>query len=356
MQTYGGISRYYKTLAEELIKRDQDVSIFAGLHRNHYLKGMSTEAVKGFGVSRYPPKTGRIFERANHGLGEAWMKIWKPDVIHETYYSSLPRLKSRSLRVTTVYDMIHELFPDHFPVKDRTTDLKKSTFSRVDHIISISQSTKRDLIDIFGIAEEKISIVHLGVDFSAFINTSSAPDNTNKPYLLYVGSRGGYKNFDGFVRAFASSGILKSEFDIVAFGGGAFTNDEKMLFKEFGLNDTQVRQVSGDDKKLALLYSKAHAFIYPSLYEGFGLPPLEAMASGCPVVSSNTSSMPEVIRGSGEYFIPSSIEDMRSAIERVVYSGQRRSELISLGYENINDFSWQHCAEQTLQVYKKVAG
>jgi glycosyltransferase involved in cell wall biosynthesis len=122
------------------------------------------------------------------------------------------------------------------------------------------------------------------------------------------------------------------------------------------LNDTQDRQVSGDDKKLALLYSKAHAFIYPSLYEGFGLPPLEAMASGCPVVSSNTSSMPEVIRGSGEYFIPSSIEDMRSAIERVVYSGQRRSELISLGYENINDFSWQHCAEQTLQVYKKVAG
>jgi glycosyltransferase involved in cell wall biosynthesis len=356
MQSYGGVSRYYSILANELLKKTQDVGIFAGIHKNKYLSALPAGVVSGIQLDKYPPQSARAFQWFSHCVGQLQMQRWKPDIIHETYYSSWPCFQSKSFRVTTVHDMIHEIFPEYFPARDQTTKRKKAAFSRVDHIISVSENTKRDLIDLFGIAEDKISVVHLGVDLSAFMNTSFISNNTSKPYILYVGSRHGYKNFDGFVKAFASSERLKSDFDIVAFGGGSFTNHENVLFKRCGLRHTQIRQISGDDQKLASLYSKAYVFVYPSLYEGFGLPPLEAMASGCPVVSSNTSSMPEVIRDSGEYFIPSAIEDMRSAIERVVYSGQRRSELISLGYENINDFSWQMCAKKTLDVYKKVVG
>lgn len=355
MQAFGGISRYYQILATEMLNLHQDVSVLAGLHCNNYLRAMNSEVVKGTKLSRYPFSASRIFGLINHAFSELSIKYRMPDVIHETYYSSLPRLKSESFRITTVYDMIHELFPENFSVKDKTSDRKKLTLSRVDHIICISESTKRDLINIFGIAEEKLSVVHLGVDLSAFVNAKSEPGITVKPYLLYVGGRAGYKNFYGLLEAFASSRMLRSDFDVVAFGGGAFTGDELMLLKDYGFRDKQVRQVSGDDQRLSLLYSNARAFVYPSLYEGFGLPPLEAMASGCPVVSSNSSSMPEVIGVSGEYFVPSSIEDMRGAIERVAYSDQRRSELINLGFDNVSDFSWQSCAKRTLEVYNRAA-
>ncbi len=354
MQAYGGISRYYTILASELFKQSQNVGVFAGLHQNHYLKDLPSGIVQGRGMSKYPPKTGRIFQWVNFGMSHVQMKHWCPDIIHETYYSSWPRIKTKALRVTSVHDMIHELFSEQFPKQDKTTESKKATFSRVDHILSISSSTKRDLIELFGVADEKVSVVHLGVDLSAFQSPRLEGDINQRPYLLYVGARGGYKNFVGFVKAFSTSSRLKSEFDVVAFGGGPFTLSEQQLIKKCGLREFQVRQLSGDDQKLAQLYAYAEAFVYPSLYEGFGLPPLEAMASGCPVVSSNTSSMPEVVRNAGEYFNPSDIEHMREAIELVVFSDSRKAELIELGYKNVKHFSWEKCARDTLNVYKKL--
>lgn len=356
MQAYGGISRYYTTLADQLLQQEQDVGVFAGLYRNNYIDDLPSGIVRGSKLVKYPPKTGRFFQWLNHGISQVQMKTWTPDVIHETYYSSLPRLKTGAVRVTSVYDMIHELFNDQFSKRDMTTEWKKATFSRVDHILSISESTKRDLIELLGIAEEKISVVHLGVDLTAFQIPTSVVSNIKKSYLLYVGGRGGYKNFAGFIKAFASSPQLKSEFDVITFGGGAFTSSEKQQIKQCELGETQVRQISGDDQKLAQLYAHAAAFVYPSLYEGFGLPPLEAMASGCPVVTSNTSSMPEVVKQAGEYFNPSDVEDMRNAIERVVFSPARQTELIALGYENIKHFSWQKCAHETLVIYQKITG
>ena len=356
MQSYGGISRYYTILADELLKQGQDVKVFAGVHRNNYVADLPEGVVKGIKLNKYPPKSGRVFQWLNHGVSQVQMKSWRPDIIHETYYSSLPRLKTDAVRVTSVYDMIHELFSDQFPKRDKTTEWKKSTFSRVDHILSISESTKHDLIELFGIAEEKISVVHLGVDLTAFQNPKSEIVNNQKPYLLYVGSRSGYKNFTGFIKAFASSPQLKSEFDVVAFGGGAFTLSEKQQIKQCELAEMQVRQISGDDQKLAQLYAEATAFVYSSLYEGFGLPPLEAMAAGCPVVTSNTSSMPEVVKQAGEYFNPNDAEDIRNAIERVVFSTERQNELVELGYENIKHFSWQKCAQETLDIYQKITG
>ena len=356
MQSYGGISRYYTILADELLKQQQDVKIFAGLHRNHYVAELPDGVVKGKRINKYPPKSGRVFQWLNHAISQTQMKSWQPDIIHETYYSALPTLKTNAVRVTSVYDMIHELFADQFSPRDKTTQWKKATFDRVDHIISISHSTKRDLVELFGIDENKITVVHLGVDLTAFQNTPAILSGFEKPCVLYVGSRGSYKNFNGLLRAFASSPRLNTEFDIVAFGGGAFNAGEQQLIKQLGFKDNQVRQIGGSDDVLSALYHQAVAFVYPSLYEGFGLPPLEAMAAGCPVVSSNTSSMPEVVGDAGEYFNPNDLEEMQSAIEKVVFSDSLQKDLIALGYKNIEHFSWQKCADETLGVYRKQTG
>lgn len=352
LQTYGGISRYYTTLANELIKQQQHVRVFAGLHRNNYVNELDSSVVKGKRINSYPPKTGRAFQWLNHALSQVQIQSWHPDIIHETYYSTLPVPKSNALRVTSVYDMIHELYADQFASQDKTTQWKKVTFDRVDHIISISHSTKRDLVRLFGVDEKKISVVHLGVDLSKFVEKSSSSTSFDKPFLLYVGGRGGYKNFSGFLQAFASSSKLEKEMDIIAFGGGEFNASEKQMLKQLGLKDGQVRQVGGGDEVLTSLYQQAVAFVYPSLYEGFGLPPLEAMAAGCPVISSNTSSMPEVVGVAGKYFDPNNIDEIRCAIEEVALTDSLRKNLIELGLKNVEHFSWQKCASETLNVYK----
>lgn len=353
-QSYGGISRYYTILADELLKQGQDVKVFAGVHRNNYVADLPEDVVKGVKFNKFPPKTGRVFQWLNHGISHIQIKFRQPDIIHETYYSALPTLKTDAVRVTSVHDMIHELFSDQFSPRDKTTQWKKKTFERVDHIISISHSTKKDLIELFDVAESKISVVHLGVDLNAFQQPKIENQFTDLPYILYVGSRGGYKNFDGLLKACAISNAIKNKIKIVAFGGGRFTRQEISMINELGFKGEFVQQVGGSDEVLASLYANALCFVYPSLYEGFGLPPLEAMAAECPVVSSNTSSMPEVVNQAGVYFDPNDSDEMCSAIERVVVDGVLRSNLIQLGLENIKLFSWQKCAIETLEIYKKL--
>lgn len=356
MQVYGGVSRYYSILANELFRSKQDVKIFPGIYQNNYLGELPSSIVGGVKVNRYPPKSGRLLYCLNQLASQYQISQWKPDLVHETYFSSLPSLFSNhTARVATVHDMIHELFPDQFPRKDNTSKVKRKVLDRIDHIISISENTKRDLINIFGIDESKISVVHHGVTFHNFqLPKDSVNVGYEKPFLLYVGSRFGYKNFGALLKAIASSDKLQSGFDIVAFGGGGFSSDEKFLIKSLGFSDFQVRQCSGNDEELSFLYSKAAAFLYPSLYEGFGLPPLEAMAAGCPVVTSNTSSIPEVVRKAGVYFDPTEIDDICCAIERVVFSPSLTEELVLAGFENIKEFSWGKCASETLSVYQKV--
>ena len=356
MQSYGGISRYYTTLVDELLKQGQDSKVFAGFHRNNYLGDLPNGVVKGLKLKKYPPKSHRFFQLLSHGSSQLETKFWQPDIIHETYYSALPTLKTDAIRVTSVYDMIHELFSDQFSSRDRTTKWKKKTFNRVDHIISISNSTKRDLIDLFGIDEAKVSVVHLGVDLRAFQQPKIENKFRDQPYLLYVGSRSGYKNFNGFLKACACSNLIRNKIKIVAFGGGVFSNEEISRINALGFKREFVQHVGGSDQLLASLYANALCFVYPSLYEGFGLPPLEAMAAKCPVVSSNTSSMPEVVNQAGVYFDPYNIDEICSTIETVVLDKNLRYELVQLGLENIKLFSWSKCANETLEIYKTLIG
>ncbi|MBU1566595.1 MAG: glycosyltransferase family 4 protein [Proteobacteria bacterium] len=355
LQPYGGISRYFTQLVQNLLKKEQQVKVFAPLYQNNYLPKLPKDIVNGWHVGRYPSKTRRICYEYNFLKSRFQISRWKPDLVHETYFSKKKVAPKSCPTVITVYDMIYELFPDEFSKNDHTAELKKVAIDRADHVICISENTKLDLMRLYGTETSKISVVHLGVDNISSHSILKKPDISQRPFLLYVGKRGGYKNFAGFLKAVATSKRLLSDFDIIAFGGGEFSSDELFFISSLGFVENQVQHETGDDGLLRYYYSSARALVYPSLYEGFGLPPLEAMAHHCPVISSNTSSMPEVIGSAGEYFDPANVDDLQRAIESVVYSDDRVEQLMKLGVERLTAFSWDKCAQQSLDIYRLIS-
>ncbi len=350
MQRHGGISRYFTKLALELTSLNQEVKIFGGLYQNNYLSDLADELVSGKGITKYPKKSGFIVNRLNHIFTQQQILNFSPDIIHETYYSIRKPRKSNCPRIVTVYDMIHELFPSSFPKNDPYSKLKRKALERADHIISISENTKNDLINLFDISPSKIDVVHLGVDLPEIEKLENPI--SSKPYLLYVGARNEYKNFDLMIYCFLENPSLLDEYNLVAFGGGEFGADEKRLISKLGTRSKQIIHKSGSDQELWQLYSHATAFIYPSKYEGFGLPPLEAMSLNCPEISSNTSSMPEVIVDAAEFFNPNDQNDLFRAISNVTSSKNRQEELRALGKKRIEKLSWGTCAKKTLDIYK----
>lgn len=355
-QPYGGISRYITKIAQFLLDMDQQVGFFAPLHINNYLSLLSEEIVYGKHVNRFPPKTTRLFLAYNRFIVRSKILKWKPDVVHETYYSIFGSASKFCPTVITVYDMINELFSDEMPLTDCTSALKRIAVNRADAVICISENTKQDLIRLYGTPASKISVVHLGFDqFLSQESLSLTSDFSESPFLLYVGQRVGYKNFIGLLKAVAASEKLMGDFKVIAFGGSKFSSSEKKLIYSLGFSEGQVQHKSGDDNLLGQLYGSAKAFVYPSIYEGFGIPPLEAMAHNCPVISSNTSSMPEVIGTAAEYFNPLDTDDMKYAIEKVVYSESRIEILKALGERRLMSFSWDKCSKETLDVYRSLA-
>jgi glycosyltransferase involved in cell wall biosynthesis len=349
MQAYGGVSRYICSLAANLANiQGVEARIIAPLYINNYLEKLQKGMVSGFKVPQIP-KTERILHLSNLCLARQAVVKFAPQLVHETYYTNSSIAPKGVPTVVTVYDMIHELFPTSFSQRERTTHQKRVAIQRADHVICISENTRKDLLELSDLPEEKVSVVYVSFDK---LSPTSPETTQNKPYLLYVGQRGGYKNFDGFLWAYASSLWLRNNFNIVCFGGGAFSNAEKKLFDDLKLPDNQLLQINGDDNRLAGFYRGTALFVYPSLYEGFGVPPLEAMSLGCPVACSNNSSIPEVVGEAGEYFDPNDIDSMRVAMERVLNSMARRAELIDRGLVRCTQFSWRKCAEQTLEVYQ----
>lgn len=354
LQEYGGISRYICSLATHLARLDGvNALIFAPLHYNRHLEGLPRALARGWRVPRVP-KTARPVFALSALLARQAIRRFRPDIVHQTYYSADAYAPEGARRVITVYDMISEQFPAEF-AGSQFTDTKKIAVSRADHVLCISESTRRDLIELFGVAAERTSVVYLGYDeLAPPADTGTWVQNGSRPYLLYVGSRGGYKNFEALVRAFASSSYLRNGFTVMCFGGGPFIPGELALFRQLQLSDVHVRQTSGNDEMLASMYKGAAAFVCPSLYEGFGIPPLEAMSLECPVICGNTSSVPEVVGDAGEYFDPNDSESMRVAIEAVLQSASRSSELVEKGKVRCSLFNWERCARETLDVYRSI--
>ncbi len=356
LQQYGGISRYFYEIANRIVALPgNDVNIFSPLYVNEYFRNDCS--VRPWGIKILPfPGLRYILCAVNYYLPRLLVKPRRDvDIFHETYYSLSDHCPVSAKRIITVFDMIHEKFSEYYPDAADVQQIKMHAVHRADHVICISENTKRDLRELLSVPDEKISVVYLG---SSLASTSGKKmdDLTSRltPYILYVGSRRGYKNFERLLRVYASSSFLKRNFTMVCFGGGVFSASELALMRSLGISTSNIRHLSGSDEMLAGLYVSATAFVYPSLYEGFGIPPLEAMSLGCPVVCANTSSIPEVVGDAAELFNPSDEAEMRAAIERVVSTPKNAAMLIEKGRRRASLFSWEKCARDTLNVYRKV--
>lgn len=353
IQEYGGISRYICSLAQQLnTHHDVEAKIFAPLHINAYADSLPISLAYGVKVPRIR-NTGRIVLTASQLLSRVAISRFKPQIVHETYFSSLSSTPKNALCVITVHDMIHERLPSAFPRNSPpTSEWKIKSIKRADHVICVSENTKQDLLELTDISPEKISVVHHGFNQLTVSNVEKIA--VPVPYLLYVGDRFGYKNFDGLLRAYASSSWLRANLRIVCFGGGRLHANELLLIQSLGLTFQQVEQVGGSDEQLAVFYKNAAAFVYPSLYEGFGIPPLEAMSLNCPVICSDASSIPEVVGDAAQYFDAKNIDSITASIEVVLQSSEKRDYFIAKGVERCNKFSWKRCANETLTVYENL--
>jgi glycosyltransferase involved in cell wall biosynthesis len=268
-------------------------------------------------------------------------------VFHPTYYDPyfLRYLKGKPF-VLTVHDMIYELFPEYFTEDKYTVQNKRILISSASRINVISESTKKDLLRLFPEVENKITVVYHGCSFPVLDGITEKED-----YILFTGARSGYKNFSNFIQALAP--LLVSYNLKLVCTGHPFNTEEKEMLENLNIADKTIcKYVS--DKELIDLYAKALAFVFPSLYEGFGFPVLEAFAAGAPAVLANTSSLPEIGANAAVYFDPYSIDDMRNKIECVITSPDIQRDLMKKGKTRVKQFSWEKCASETLAVYQKL--
>ena len=355
-QKYGGVSRYFCELILSL-KADYNIDpkITAPLYVNQYLEDLKKHSllqVNGLQIPFIPSSTAqRIINKLNTVSSRTQLRTMRPDIIHETYYHPDGCASKNTKVVMTVHDMIHEKFKELFHPKDRLSAVKRKAVERADKVICVSENTKQDLIHFFNTDPKKIEVVYHGCSLNNIDASCHFPEHINSPYILYVGCRGGYKNFKRLLESFASSKKIQQDFSLVCFGGGNFSKTELEQISRLGVPFGKILHASGNDLVLTALYQRASAFIYPSLYEGFGMPLLEAMAFQCPILCSNTSCMPEVVGNAAELFDPNSVGSILKALENVLFSTSRTEELIKNGLERGRYFSWEKCAHQTYQIY-----
>jgi len=347
MQKTGGISRYFSCLIEELIKKSNiNPIVSAPFFRNVYLRNINKEYLKGFYLENKPAFCGNLINYYNNFKTLKNISKEKPDIIHLTYYSNY-LINNNKDYVLTVYDLFHETFNNNNKFRPKTLALQNAK-----HIICISQKTKKDLINLYGVDETKISVIYLGGDH---ILTNNIELNKNlEPFLLYVGSRARkYKGFNFFLESFGKSKKLKKDLKLVIFGDEVVSKQEYNLIKNNKLEDRIVFD-SGDDAKLLSYYKNARAFVFPSTFEGFGLPLVEAMHSGCPVICNSIEVFKEIGSDSVEFFDYNNSDSLINSIEKVVYDSAYSSDLIKKGLNRAKKITWRHCSQLTENVYKHI--
>ena len=249
----------------------------------------------------------------------------------------------------TVHDMIHELFPGDFAPEDPTSHRKRELCHRAARIIAVSETTKNDLRKYFGIDPERIDVVYHGVSVSPEERLEPIAARLPRKFLLFVGKRSGYKNFSFLVSSIADLFRQDRHLQLICTGE-PFSAGERALLRRLSITGS-VMHVPASDRQLALLYRQAAAFVFPSLYEGFGMPILEAFACRCPVVLSNTAAMREVAGDAAQFFESGSSSDLVSVVSRVLADESLRQNLIQRGNRRATQFSWQKAAAETAAVY-----
>jgi len=352
LQTYGGISRYFYELYSRFNLSDQEATIPLMFSNNAYLNTQTSRKVKSYFPNNNFPGKFRIQETLNRWSSSREIKGQKFDIFHPTYYDPY-FLKSIGNKpfVVTFLDMIHEKFA--FQYKELADDKeslenKKLLLKNASKIIAISESTKNDIIEIYGVSGNNIDVIYLG--------NSILPEKGRQSrliegkYLLYVGNRSVYKNFSFYLESIADI-LISEKLLLVCAGGGMFNSDELEFINKLGLTNL-VKFVGVNDHILKNLYSNAEAFVFPSIYEGFGIPVLEAFACQCPCLLSTGGSLSEIGGDSALYFSPDNANEIRSTLMDVLNDQALKTKMINLGTERLKLFSWDKTASQTLNLYK----
>jgi glycosyltransferase involved in cell wall biosynthesis len=350
-QRFGGISRMFVSLMEEFRGHPElgvELQPMANRVVNHYLLDSTALAADL-----------RVREAASTwtALG-GYLATPRPrarvDVVHNTFY--LPHGLAGypgARRVVTIHDMIPELMPRTRRRLDFIT-LKRAYVDRADHVICVSEATRRDLESVYGTPKAPVSVIHHGVDprFRPGAEPLAAfPDE----YVLFVGNRTQYKDVDTLYRAFSALSGRYPHLSLVLVGGGALRSSERAALRKLGIED-RVSQHALADAELAAAYANATVFVFPSQHEGFGLPVLEAMASGVPSVLAQATSLPEVGGDAAAYFTPGSSDELTDVLVALLDDGSRRAELAAHGIARAAQFTWQDAAARTAKVYADVLG
>ncbi|WP_439505688.1 glycosyltransferase family 4 protein [Sediminibacterium sp.] len=350
-QPYGGISRYFYELIFKLQQKP-------GIHIQLDILSADNiflEQLKGKNFwNDLQFKGKKDLNRLLSNVYDSFASRMQPfDVFHPTYYSktSLNRTAGKPM-VITIHDMIDERFHKGQPGFESIIALRAKHIEKAYKIIAVSENTRNDLIELCGVNPNKIETIYHGNSFSQNIDRFSLPKIIEQEYILYTGKRYAYKNFDRFVQSIVPIMQANQELVLVCAGGGAFKNAELTKLKKLQLYDRVIYQPIIDNEQLASLYNHAQLLVYPSLYEGFGLPIIEAFACGCPVITSSGSSTGEIASDAAVLINPNSIEDMSEKISMLLNDVFLQNEFVQKGYTRALAFNWDKTANQTLKLYQ----
>lgn len=344
-QRIGGVSRSYVELIKHL-DPEIEVEIALKYSRNSYIKEILPHIFYPLGRI-YVPFKRRIINVKNFRFSINKLINSRYDLFHSTFDDSyfLPYVK------TPFVITVHDLIPEHDPKKWPATWLesRRQIFKLATQIICVSQNTKRELLKFYPeIPQTKISVIYHG--FSLPGKPCISKENLNGDYILYVGARDGYKNFNRFIQGIAPVLLQKNELKLICTGSTLTKKEQAFLSKSGILHKVTAKHI--DDFTLRLLYKHALVFVFPSLMEGFGLPILEAWGNGCPVALSNTSCFPEIAGNAAVYFNPMDSQSIRDVVSYLVENNELRSKLINKGTERLKLYTWESASKKLQQVYK----
>lgn len=280
----------------------------------------------------------------------------KYDVFHATYYRNYfltSLFNSKTKFILTVHDCVHELFPRYYGSKNFILKNREILSLVADHIVCVSESTKSDFLRIYpNIQKDKVSVIYNAGDLSK--EPIEEKKYFEEEYILFVGNRGEYKNFIFLLDAFAKIAD-NNNLKLVCAGGKVLSSNEKKYLDKWKILHRVIHVPFSEESTLANLYRQAKLFVYPSLYEGFGIPLLEAMSVGCPVLCSDIKVFREIAKNAGAFFDPSDVNSLVRQLQLHLSSAKELHMLQNKGYERVKDFSWQKCADSYINIYEKLS-
>ncbi|QDK79730.1 glycosyltransferase family 4 protein [Spirosoma sp. KCTC 42546] len=352
-QKYGGISRYFANIIEG-IKHTEDITYQLGvLHaKNHYLQNEPL-AMKGALSDQIMNKHEKLDILANKFYCERILKKNEFDVFHPTYYDPYFLNLLKKPLVITIHDLTYERLPEYFWAQDPLTQQKRLNIERADAIIAISNTTRKDLLHFFNVDPAKVFTIYHGIELDTPLQFQPVPHLPER-YVLFVGDRSGYKNFYLFMNAIQPLMLDMPDLNVVLTGGGKVEVADQEFLMRLGLTD-RVRHINATDEQLNYLYQNTQLFVYPSLYEGFGLPILEAFKAKCPILLSDTDCFREVAADAAVYFKSTDLNDLTSKLSSTLADSALRAKLVELGSQRLKSFPLKKSIDKTLDVYRSLA-